>query len=99
MLTPSRLAAAFAVVASFAGGSAIAQTAPSVELVVPTGRALRVTLTDNTTLHRVGQRVTGRVTEPVYAYDRVVLPEGTLVEGTITKLQQPSKLARMRSMS
>src|SRR5581483_1157732 len=100
MLSPSRPIAACVLLASLAAGrAATAQTAPSVALVLPTGRALRVTLTDSTTLHRVGQRVTGRVVEPVYAYDRVVLPEGALVEGTITKLQPPSKLARIRSMS
>ena len=79
--------------------SAIAQTDPGVELVLPTGRPLRVTLTDNTTVHKVGQTVTARVTEAVYSYDRIVLPVGSLVEGRITKLEAPSKLERLRSMT
>jgi len=81
------------------GRSAIAQTDPGVELVLPTGRPLRVTLTDNTTVHKVGQTVTARVTEAVYSYDRIVLPVGSLVEGRITKLEAPSKLERLRSMT
>ncbi len=46
--------------------SVAAQSDSSVELVVSSGRALRVVLTDNTTIHRVGQTVTGRLVEPAY---------------------------------
>ncbi len=81
------------------GRPAAAQTDPGVELVLPTGRALRVMLVDKTTVHKVGQTVTARVTEPVYSYDRIVLPVGTLVEGRITKLEQPSKTARLLAMT
>jgi len=76
-----------------------AQSAPPVSLTVPTGRALRVVLTHDTTVHRVGQVVTAQLVEPVYAYDRIVLPVGTEVQGRITKLTEPSKLNRFRSMS
>jgi len=75
-----------------------AQSDPSVELIVSSGRAMRVMLTDSTTVHRVGQTVTGRLVEPVYAYDRIVLPVGTLVQGRITKLTPPSKVSQARSM-
>ena len=77
----------------------LAQTTDGVELVVPSGRALRVMLTDNTTVHRVGQIVTARVIEPVYAYDRIVLPVGTIVQGRITKLTSPSKMDKFQTMS
>lgn len=76
-----------------------AQSEATVELVVPSGRALRVMLTDNTTVHRVGQAVTARVIEPVYSYDRIVLPVGTVVQGRITKLTGPSKASRLRSVA
>src|SRR5215471_2977616 len=66
--------------------TAAAQSDPGVELIVSSGRAMRVMLTDSTTVHRVGQTVTGQLVEPVYAYDRIVLPAGTLVQGRITKL-------------
>src|SRR5689334_14143544 len=80
-------------------GTAAAQTDPTVPLTVPSGRALRVVLTDDTTVHRVGQVVTAELVEPVYAYDRIVLPVGALVQGRITKSTQPSKLSRFRAMS
>ena len=56
-----------------------AQSDPGVELVVSSGRALRVMLSDDITIHSVGQTVTGRLIEPAYAYDRIVLPVGTVV--------------------
>src|SRR5262249_54871562 len=77
---------------------AAAQSDPGIELVVSSGRAMRVMLTDGTTVHRVGQTVTGRLIEPVYAYDRIVLPVGTLVQGHVAKLTPPSKISRARSM-
>jgi hypothetical protein len=55
---------------------ALAQSDASVSLIVPSGRALRVALRENTTVHRIGQVVTAQLVEPVYAYDRVVLPVG-----------------------
>jgi hypothetical protein len=78
---------------------AAAQSEASVDLVVPSGHALRVMLTESSTVHRVGQIVTAQLVEPVYAYDRIVLPVGTLVQGRITKLTEPSKVSRIRSMA
>jgi len=79
--------------------SVSAQSDPGVELVVSSGRALRVMLSDDITVHSVGQTVTGRLIEPAYAYDRIVLPVGTVVQGQITRLTGPSKLSRTRSMA
>src|SRR5262249_8505636 len=76
-----------------------AQAVPQVALTVPSGRALRVVLSEDTTVHRVGQLVTAHLVEPVYAYDRIVLPVGTGVQGRITKLTQPAELSRAQSMA
>lgn len=54
--------------------AAAAQSDTDVDLVVPSGHARRVLLTETTTVHGVGQIVTARLIEPVYAYDRIVLP-------------------------
>jgi len=78
---------------------AFGQPDSTVELIVPKGRPLRVTLANDTTVKNVGQTVTGTLVEPVYAYDRIVLPAGTTVEGRITKLDNPSKLNRAQTMS
>src|SRR5262245_65398628 len=81
------------------GQPTFAQSDSTVELTVPKGRPLRVALAHDTTVKRVGQTVTGTLTEPVYAYDRIVLPVGTQIAGRITKLDNPSKLDRARSLS
>src|SRR5579871_3517925 len=92
-------ASAVLVSVSLAGAHVAAQTTTTVPLVVASGRALRVALTEDTTVHHVGQIITARLVDPVYAYDRLVLPAGSLVQGRITALVGPSKLSRVRSMS
>ena len=77
--------------------SARAQSDPGVELVVETGRPLRVVLSDTATVKRVGQTVTATLVEPVYAHDRIVIPVGTQVRGRIAALENPSKGSRVRS--
>src|SRR5262245_4978936 len=84
---------------SATGRPASAQSDSTVELTIPKGRPLRVALAHDTTVKRVGQTVTGKLTEPVYAYDRIVLPVGTQIAGRITKLDSPSRLDRARSLS
>ncbi len=76
----------------------VAQAAEQVELVVRTGRVLRVQLTETTTVHHVGQIVHATLVEPVYVYDRLVLPVGTEVEARIASLDPPSRTNRVRSM-
>jgi type IV secretory pathway VirB10-like protein len=77
---------------------ALAQSDGRVELVVGRGRPLRVALADSSTVRRVGQTVTATVVEPVYAYDRIVIPVGTQVIGRVATLDNPSKASRARAM-
>jgi hypothetical protein len=80
---------------------ALAQTdeaSPTIELVVSAGRALQVSLDKRFTVKRVGQTITGTLVEPVYAYDRVVLPAGAKVLGHVAKLENPPRLARVRNV-
>ena len=67
---------------------------PSIDLVVNAGRPLRVALDERVQLKRVGQPVTGTVTEPVYAYDRIVIAVGTRVRGYVAWIDNGSKVAR-----
>jgi hypothetical protein len=46
---------------------------------------------------RVGQPVTGTIVEPVYAYDRIVIPAGTKVRGQIAQLVGASGGTRARA--
>jgi hypothetical protein len=70
---------------------------PSIDLVVAAGRPLRVALDERIRLNRVGQPVIGTVTEPVYAYDRVVIAVGTKVRGQVAQIDSGSTLVRARA--
>jgi hypothetical protein len=62
----------------------------TVELTVPTGAPLQVALDRELELRKVGQPVHGRVMEPVYAFDRIVVPVGSEVNGEVTKIETVS---------
>src|ERR1700704_2614468 len=68
-----------------------------VELIARAGTPLRVALDQTIALRRVGQVVRGTLVEPLYAYDRVVLPVGAHVVGHVAALEQASKLVRLRA--
>jgi hypothetical protein len=74
-------------------------TDDSVKLIVQQGRPLRVALTQRITVKEVGQRVTGTLVEPLYAYDRAVAPAGTRVLGHVARLEGVSRIARIRAMA
>ena len=68
--------------------AALAQEAPVTSSVqegtaVPAGVPLRVALESRVAIKRVGQPIHGRLVDPIYVYDRVALPAGSLVEGHI----------------
>lgn len=73
---------------------AASQDAQTVDLVLRSGRALRVALDHRVTIHQAGQSISGTLIEPVYVYDRVVLPIGSHITGHIERLEQPSKKKR-----
>ena len=62
---------------------------------MPKGTALQVVLDREVRIQKVGQEVQGRVAEPIYAFDKVVVPIGTKVTGQITEL----KMLRAESAS
>src|SRR4051794_25886583 len=70
------------VVASLLGVPANAGAQPPVSrvhLVLQPQRVLRVVISQRTFIREPGQTVTGTLLEPAYAYDRIVLPQGTPV--------------------
>ena len=83
----------------FAAPEARAQAErPSVELVVETGTPLRVAVVDRVRLQKEGQVVKGTLIEPIYAYDRIVVPAGTTVLGHVTALAKVTRGARAVAM-
>ena len=55
-------------------------------LQVPAGTALRVAIDQKVRIARVGQVVSGKITEPVYAFDQAVIPAGSVVTGKVTSI-------------
>jgi hypothetical protein len=95
-----RVSAILASAIVVASSAAVRGQAPDdrVALVVAAGRPLRVRVNERVTIKRVGQIVTATVIDPVYAYDRVVIPSGATVTGHIEKLESPSRWSRARAM-
>ena len=58
----------------------------SVSLTVPAGTPLPVVLDKEVRLRKVGQPVHGKIAEPVYAFDKLVVPAGTEVTGKVTRI-------------
>ena len=57
-----------------------------VALSLPVATPLQVALDREVRVKRVGQPVQGHLMQPVYAFDRLVLPLGTRVEGHVAKI-------------
>jgi hypothetical protein len=97
---PHAIVVCFAVCAMLGSPAAArAQAGPSDKaLTVVAGRPLDIALDERVVLKRVGQPVTGLVVQPVYAYDRVVVPAGTRVRGHVAVLDGPSRFTRVRAM-
>ena len=93
------LAASISLLIIGAGPAQMPSGGPTMTLVVASGRALHVTLDKRITIRRVGQLVEGTLAEPVYAYDRIVLPAGTRVRGHVEQLVSPSWFTRVRAYS
>src|SRR5713101_1485874 len=62
-------------------------------LVVPAGVPLRLYLTKRVP-KRAGAPVEAKVLEPVYAFDRQVIPAGAVVLGSVSRLQPISRTQR-----
>ena len=65
-----------------------------VSLDLPQGTPLQVALADELRVRKVGEPVHGRIVEPVYAFDRIVIPVGSQVTGQITSIEGLSRSKR-----
>jgi type IV secretory pathway VirB10-like protein len=66
----------------------------SVPLAVPAGTAVQVALDKEIRVRKVDQPIHGRVVEPVYAFDKLVIPVGAQATGYITKIESLSAFRR-----
>lgn len=58
-------------------------------LTIPAGTRLEMELPQITRLHGVGETIKAVLTQPVYAHDRLALPVGTIILGTVTAVRGP----------
>lgn len=66
---------------------AIPKTIP---LFVPKGTAIQVALDKEVKVGKAGQPLHGRTVDPVYAFDKLVIPVGAEANGRITKIEDVS---------
>jgi hypothetical protein len=72
-----------------AAAADVVQSAPAqmIPLTVAKGSPLQVALDEEVRVKKVGQTVHGRVMEPLYAFDHVVVPVGSTITGEVTKIE------------
>jgi hypothetical protein len=73
---------------------AMPEMSNSIPLTVPAGTPLKVALDQEVRIQRVGQPVHGKIVEPVYSFDKIVVPAGSEVTGKIAGIDGVSKVKR-----
>lgn len=66
----------------------------SIPLTVSAGTPLKVALDQEVRIQKVGQAVHGKIVEPVYSFDKIVVPAGSEVTGKISGIEGLSKTRR-----
>jgi len=57
-----------------------------IALKIPEGTPLRIAVDERARILNTGEAVHGRIVEPVYAFDQVVIPAGTIAMGKVTSV-------------
>src|SRR5689334_9101977 len=73
------------------------QTTATIPLTVEPGAPLRVYLTKRIP-KRVGAPVQAKLLEPVFAFDREVVPAGAALEGIVSRLESVAKMKRASAL-
>lgn len=77
-----------------AASEAIAGSPRAISLEVPAGAPLPVVLDKEVRIQKEGQPIHGKIAEPVYAFDKLVVPAGSDVTGSVTRIAGVSALKR-----
>jgi hypothetical protein len=78
-------------------GFAQLESPTRISLSVDKGFPLQVTLTEKLR-YKENETVRATLAEPVFSFDREVIPRGSQLEGTITALSKPGKWARVSGL-
>ena len=87
----------FAILAVSAAAQDSSTAMQPVPLIVDSGLALRVIMTQKLRF-KLNESVHGQLTDPVYAFDREVIPSGTEVTGRLVGFKRPSRWVRAWSL-
>lgn len=66
----------------------------TVAMSVPAGTPIKVALASEVRIKNVGQTIQGKTTEPVYAFDKLLIPIGTGVVGKVSAIDAVPKKVR-----
>jgi hypothetical protein len=69
----------------------------AIAMTVPNGTPLQIALDKEVRVRKVGKPITGRVMQPIYVFDRLVIPVGTAATGRISAID--SVPGRTRTLS
>jgi hypothetical protein len=78
--------------------SAIPASSQIVPLVLPAGTPLQVKIEKRIRIKGVGQQITGRVAQPVYVFNKEVIPAGSEVIGHIVRLNPVNRQRRFKAV-
>jgi len=65
-----------------------------VSMTVAAGTPIKVALDSEVRVREVGEAIHGKTTEPVYAFDKLLIPVGTVVNGKVSAIDAVSKKVR-----
>jgi type IV secretory pathway VirB10-like protein len=66
----------------------------TIALTVARNTPLQIALDREVRIRKAGQPIHGRLVQPLYAFDRLVVPAGTKVDGHITRIEDVSRKKR-----
>jgi hypothetical protein len=78
--------------------SAIPASSQIVPLVLPAGTPLQVKIEKRIRIKGVGQQITGRVAQPVYVFNKEVIPAGSEVVGHVARLNPVNRQRRSKAV-
>ena len=79
------------------GQAVVGEETATVTLSVPSGAPLRLYLTQKVS-KRLGEPVYGKIMEPVFAFDREIVPIGSEIIGKVTRLTSAGKARRFQAV-
>jgi hypothetical protein len=81
-----RLPAQSATSQSQAASSQPSRDSHTIAIAVPHGTPLQVALDKEVHLRKIGEPISGREVQPVYVFDSLVIPGGTVATGQISSI-------------